>query len=126
MNCLPTETSNKAQAGIFRPLSRDISQHGESEDRRDFQLLDWARVWTMSGLPTPSLDERFLASETSLTRVRDIALHRWRTLISESRSITSHMVAIVDRPHALHCATMFALTTPPITTPSNEPAHVIR
>ena len=41
MNCLPTETSNKAQAGISRPLSRDISQHGESEDRRDFQLLDW-------------------------------------------------------------------------------------
>jgi len=39
--CLPTETSNKAQAGISRPLSRDISQHGESEDRRDFQLLDW-------------------------------------------------------------------------------------
>jgi hypothetical protein len=39
--CLPTETSNKAQAGISRPLSRDISQHGESEDRRDFHLLDW-------------------------------------------------------------------------------------
>src|ERR1700730_14528950 len=33
--CLPTETSNKAQAGISRPLSRDISRYGKFEDRRD-------------------------------------------------------------------------------------------
>src|SRR6478672_8495153 len=31
--CLPTETSNEAPAGISRPLSRDISRYGKSEDR---------------------------------------------------------------------------------------------
>src|SRR5712691_9820446 len=31
--CLPTETPNKAPVGISRPLSRDISRYGKSEDR---------------------------------------------------------------------------------------------
>src|SRR5262249_52879417 len=31
--CLPTKTSNEAPAGISRPLSRDISRYGKSEDR---------------------------------------------------------------------------------------------
>src|SRR5712691_2703371 len=31
--CLPTETSNKAQAGISSRPSRDISRYGKSEDR---------------------------------------------------------------------------------------------
>jgi hypothetical protein len=33
---LPTETSNKAQAGISERLSRDISRYGKFEDRRVF------------------------------------------------------------------------------------------
>jgi hypothetical protein len=31
ISCLPTETPNKAQAGISDRLSRDILQHGESD-----------------------------------------------------------------------------------------------
>jgi hypothetical protein len=51
---LRTQTSNKAQAGISSRPSRDISRHGESEDRRDFQWRRLVRVWTMSDLPPES------------------------------------------------------------------------
>jgi hypothetical protein len=51
---LRTQTSNKAQAGISSRPSRDISRHGESEDRRDFQWRRLVRVWTMSDPPAES------------------------------------------------------------------------
>jgi hypothetical protein len=43
------------QAGISSRRSRDISPHGESEDRRDFRLRRLARVWTRCG-PLPKAD----------------------------------------------------------------------
>jgi hypothetical protein len=45
LNCsLRTWTSNEAQAGIYDQQSRNISRHGEFEDRRDVQLRRSARL----------------------------------------------------------------------------------
>src|SRR5262249_27125773 len=48
LNCvLRACTSNKAQAGTCKQLSLDISQHGESEDRRNLlSRSDIVVLWT--------------------------------------------------------------------------------
>ena len=68
---LPTETSNKAQAGISDRLSRDISRYGESEDRRVRQNTSANGV--ISGKPrggahAGALEARYAAFEDRALR----------------------------------------------------------